>query len=181
MSGFQDLNIRPLMDKYKLENFIETGCHTGCGITHALNSGLKNIYSCDIDKRFVNYCQNKFPGNCILHTHSVTFLESIVDFISGNCLFWLDAHFPEVWGGVAANEEERFPLYKELELLSKKDNIQNDVIIIDDIRVIISEDNPIKQTFDKRCEVYGHTIKEITDLFPNHNSEVVDFQEGLLF
>jgi hypothetical protein len=181
MSGFQDLNITPLVQKCNLENFIETGCHTGSGIAHALSSGLKNVYSCDIDKKFVEYCQNRFPGHSIVHEHSAKFLEDTVDFISGNCLFWLDAHFPELTGGTSSNEEERFPLFKELEILSKKDNIQNDVIIIDDIRVIISEDNPIKQTFDKQYEVHGHTIKELTDLFPNHDNNLLQFQEGLLF
>jgi hypothetical protein len=181
MSGFQDINIRPVIEKYKLENFIETGCHTGSGIAHAINNGVTSIYSCDIDKKFVDYCQGRFPGHCILHMHSVKFLETTIDFISGNCLFWLDAHFPELTGGISSNEEERFPLFKELELIAKKDNVKNDVIIIDDIRVIISEDNPIKQTFDKQYEVHGHSIKELTDLFPNHESNVLQFQEGLLF
>lgn len=181
MSGFQDLNIAPLVNNFSLENFIETGCHTGSGIAHALGSGLKNIYSCDIDKKFVEYCQSRFAGSCILHMHSVKFLENTIDFISGNCLFWLDAHFPELTGGLSSNEEERFPLFKELEIISKKDNVKNDVIIIDDIRVIISEDNPIKQTFDEQYEVRGHTIKEITDLFPDHESNILQFQEGLLF
>lgn len=181
MSGFQDINIQPFIQKYNLVNFIETGCHTGSGIAHAINSGILNIYSCDIDKKFVDYCQGRFPGHCILHMHSVNFLENTVDFISGNCLFWLDAHFPELTGGTSSNEEERFPLFKELELIAKKDDVKNDVIIIDDIRVIISEDNPIKQTFDKQYEVHGHSIKELTDLFPDHESNILQFQEGLLF
>ena len=181
MSGFQDINIRPLIEKYNLVNFVETGCHTGSGINHAINNGLKSIYSCDIDKKFVDYCKDRFPGSCIIHTHSVKFLEDNVDLISGNCLVWCDAHFPELTGGTSSNEEERFPLFKELEILSKKDGVEYDVIIVDDIRVLISEDNPIKQTFDKQYEVHGHTVKELTDLFPKHRSEIVNFQEGLLF
>lgn len=181
MSGFQDINIRPLIERYDLVNFVETGCHTGSGINHAINSGLKNIYSCDIDLKFVNYCKERFSSSYIEHTHSVKFLENNVNFMPGNCLFWLDAHFPELTGGTSSNEEERFPLFKELELLSKKDGVEHDVIIVDDIRVLISEDNPIKQTFDKQYEVHGHTVKELTDLFPKHRWEIVNFQEGLLF
>jgi hypothetical protein len=180
MSGFQDINIRPLIEKYTLINFIETGCHTGSGINHAINSGMKNIYSCDIDIKFVKMCQQIFPGAYIVHGHSVNFLKNIVDIIPGNCLIWLDAHFPALTGGVANNEEENFPLFKELEVLSKKDGIEEDVIIVDDIRVIISDDNPIKQDFDDQYKIRGATIKQLTDLFPNHNHEIVNFQEGLL-
>jgi hypothetical protein len=180
MSGFQDINIKPYLDKYKLINFVETGCHTGSGITHAVQNGLKGIYSCDIDPKFVNHCRNIFPGAFIYNQHSVDFLRTIVDLIPGNCLFWLDAHFPELTGGKSENEEQRFPLFEELKVLSKKDGIEHDVIFIDDIRVIISDDNPIKQDFDDQYKIHGSSIKDLTDLFPEHNSEVVNFQEGLL-
>jgi hypothetical protein len=180
MSGFQDLNIRPFLDQYKISNFIETGCHTGSGIRHAVINGIQNIYSCDIDKKFVDICHQQFPNAIIMHSHSVDFLNGIVEIIPGNCLFWLDAHFPELTGGTSKNEEERFPLFKELEILSKKSDIENDVILVDDIRVIISEDNPIKQDFDDQYKIYGTSIKDLTDLFPKHKAEILNFQEGLL-
>ncbi len=181
MSGFQNINIEPLIDRYEIENFIETGCHTGSGIAHALQSGIHNIYTCDIDLKFVELCRNRFQGITAMHKHSVDFLKEIADVIPGASIIWLDAHFPELTGGKSNNKEEWFPLLEELKVLSKKDGVEHDVIIIDDIRVIISEDNPIKQDFDKQYEIHGHTIKEITDLFPNHKSEVLNFQEGLLF
>jgi hypothetical protein len=181
MSGFQDLNIKPFLNKYQISNFVETGCHTGSGIRHAIMNGIQNIYSCDIDKKFVDACQQQFPQAIIMHQHSVDFLDGIANIIPGNCLFWLDAHFPELTGGKSNNEEERFPLFKELALLSKKDGIEKDVILVDDIRVIISPDNPIKQEFDDQYKIHGTTIKQLTDLFPNHKSEIVNFQEGLLF
>lgn len=181
MSGFQDLNITALIKQYQLINFIETGCHTGSGIYHAFANGLTNIYSCDIDKKFVDICQNRFPDAVVSHLHSVDFLTEILDIIPGNCLFWLDAHFPELTGGISKTEEERFPLFKELELISKKPDVENDVILVDDIRVIISDDNPIKQEFDDQYKIMGSSLKDLIDLFPQHNSEIINFQEGLLF
>lgn len=180
MSGFQDLNIKPFITDYQISNFVETGCHTGSGIQHALVNGIENIYSCDIDKKFVDICRHRFPGAMIVNSHSVDFLNDIVEIIPGNCLFWLDAHFPELTGGTSKNEEERFPLFKELQVISKKTDIEKDVILIDDIRVIISDDNPIKQEFDDQYKIYGTTIKDLTDLFPNHKAEILNFQEGLL-
>ena len=181
MSGFQDIDIAPLLNQYQITNFVETGCHTGSGIRHAIINGIQNIYSCDLDQKFVTYSKEQFPEAIIMHKHSVDFLSEVANVIPGNCLIWLDAHFPELTGGTSNSAEERFPLFKELELLSKKDGIEHDVIIVDDIRVIISEDNPIKQTFDKQYEIHGTTIKQLTDLFPKHKSQIVDFQEGLLF
>ncbi len=181
MSGFQDINIVPLVQQYKLVNFVETGCHTGSGLAHAIRCGLVNIYSCDIDKKFVDYCKQQFGDRVYVeHKHSVDFLTDIVDVLPGNCLFWLDAHFPELTGGTSSNAEERFPLFKELQVISKKYDVEKDLIIIDDIRVIISDDNPIKQEFDDQYKITGTTIKDLVDLFPNHDSEIVDFQEGLL-
>lgn len=179
MSGFQDLDISIYIKNYGVENFVETGCYTGDGINHAMRYGLK-AYSCDIDKRYAEYCKQRFSDAYVMHAHSIDFLNVILDVIPGKCLFWLDAHFPELTGGVSNNNEEFFPLIKELELLSKKPDIEKDVIIIDDIRVIISADNPIKQEFDDKYKIYGTTIKQLTNLFPNHDNEIRDFQEGLL-
>lgn len=180
MSGFQDLNISYYIQKYGVENFVETGCYTGDGINHALAHGL-TAYSCDIIPKYVAHCKARFgPGTYIYTKHSADFLTDIVDVIPGRCLFWLDAHFPELYDGVSKTKEEFFPLVKELQIVSKKPGVENDVILVDDIRVIISDDNPIKQEFDERYKIYGNTIKELTDLFPNHNSEIVNFQEGLL-
>lgn len=180
MSGFQDINIQPYIRRHNLVNFIETGCHTGSGIQHAIANGLPNIYSCDINKQFVDLCRYRFPNAYIMHKHSVDFLNEVVDVLPGNSLFWLDAHFPELTGGVSSNQEEFFPLFNELKVLSEISGIENSVIMIDDIRVIQSDDNPIKQEFDDKYKIYGTTIKDLTDLFPNHNYEVVNFQEGLL-
>ncbi len=181
MSGFQDLNIKPLIDKYQLVNFVETGCYTGDGIAHAFRNGLEQVYSCDINPSYVRMCRAKFPNASIHTLHSVAFLDLVCDVIPGHCLFWLDAHFPELYGQQSNTQEEYFPLFKELETISKKPDVEKDVIIVDDIRVIISNDNPIKQDFDEQYKIRGTTLKQLVDLFPNHNHELVDFQEGVLF
>lgn len=180
MSGFQTLNIQKLVKDYKIDNFIESGCFTGDAIRHALTNGIKNIYTCDINLIYVNHCKNQFPNAYVAHQHSVPFFKEILDVIPGNCFFWCDGHYPELYGQKSLNQEEWFPLFEEVKIISKKPGIETDIIFIDDIRVIISDDNPVKQVFDKQYEIHEHSLKEIIDQFPNHTCEVLNYQEGIL-
>ena len=55
-------------------------------------------------------------------------------------MFWLDAHFPGAEEGLNDYNDEsreiyRLPLEKELEIISKRTGVYNDVIIIDDLRI----------------------------------------------
>jgi hypothetical protein len=63
----------------------------------------------------------------------------------GNCLFWLDAHFPGADAGMARydaamDEDIRLPLEKELTIIHECRKNCNDLLIIDDMRVY--EDGP---------------------------------------
>jgi len=55
-------------------------------------------------------------------------------------LFWLDAHLPDFYdnsfGNDYLNNKEIFiPLEKELRIIKESKNIENDVFIIDDLRI----------------------------------------------
>lgn len=183
MSGLQDIRLQELISKYSIENFIETGSHEGTGINYVLHNGIANIYSCDINKYYVDICKAKFPNATILHCSSVDFLNEVQDLIPGPSLIWLDAHLGYyLYGSDNKDVNMNLPLWDEVVILAKKDGIEKDIILIDDIRIINSEDNI---TFDKSLkeeyQMKNITIKMITDLFPKHNYELLNWQEGVLF
>lgn len=136
--GFADLT-----RTYSLSQFVETGCYMGEGLSYAQQVGYVNMYSCDIDNTRVVDCQSKFPNSVILHQESVSFLEQVLPQVHGATMFWLDAHYPADYGQVES-VETKFPVIEEILRIKKyKSNYQQDVIIIDDIRVLDSPDNPL--------------------------------------
>ena len=136
MSDINQLeNLSSLIQKYNLQNFVETGCFEGNALKIAKDYKLKS-FSCDINIFFVELCKNKFPEAIIKCSDSFLFLEKIIPTILNQTLFWLDAHLPSDYG-ITGKQEQIWPLYKELELIKKlKPNFQNDVIICDDMHAI---------------------------------------------
>lgn len=139
--------IKDLVEQYipTFKNFVETGCYLGTGIHNALDSfGIKeeNVYSCDVMERHVQECKNKFPKATLIQSNSVSFLKQILPELTGETLYWLDAHYPNLFG-YGWDDEIRTPLFEELELIKTlKKDYQNDVIVCDDMRVIRDTDNP---------------------------------------
>lgn len=101
--------------------------------------GLSLVYlGCDTDPEAVRICKELAPAGIFALEPSTTFLRKILAEptpFAMPTLWFLDAHF--------GNHEDDFPLLAELELVAAmKPNVQNDVIICDDIRVIADEANP---------------------------------------
>jgi hypothetical protein len=76
----------------------------------------------------------------IIHDNSIDALKNTISKIEGNCLFWLDAHFPGAEEGLSGynetkQDEIKLPLEKEIELLASRKDKYQDVIIIDDLRI----------------------------------------------
>ena len=68
--------------------------------------------------------------------------------MEGNCIFWLDAHYPGAEEGIKRynDEQEEFvklPLQKELELIAARANRFQDLILVDDLRIY--EEGPFKK------------------------------------
>ena len=181
MSGFQDIQIRPIIVQHGLANFIETGCHTGDGLVWARHNGLLNLYSCDIMQNYVNMCKQKIPTASIFLQDSATFLTTVLPFVNDPCLFWLDAHLGHIfYGSPITDKDINFPLVTELDIIRKKENVKKDVIIIDDTRIIRSTDNETyEEGLDERYYMDNLTIQQIRDWFPNHDVKLIKFQQGL--
>ena len=139
MGDLRIFNLRELKEKFNLKYFVETGTLFGEGVDHALNHGFDDVYSIEIDKELYDRAITKYAFNAGVNIIHGSSHEKIKDLLSldGNCLFWLDAHFPSADCNKKSYIDEkdmeiRAPLQIEIELLSQRKNKYKDVIIADD-------------------------------------------------
>jgi hypothetical protein len=170
----QAINIENVLDFYEIENFIETGTGIGEVVSDisSINSNL-NIHTIEIEPQLYN--KNKVS---LSHLKNVNFhlgessevLPSIVKGLSGNTLFWFDAHFPGADFGLASYGDEkdidkRLPLKKELEITKNGKDVTNDVIVIDDLRIY--EDGDFESGNWNERDKYGSEgiVEVVEELF----------------
>tara|TARA_R110000824_G_scaffold76499_1_gene193771 strand:+ start:3925 stop:4515 length:591 start_codon:yes stop_codon:yes gene_type:complete len=146
--------------KSKSNTFIETGCHFGGSLTHAINGGYKNLYSCDINKARVDHCLSELSSKCdvlrIDYSSSLDFFKKLLPIIDTDATFWLDAH--DEGGGV--------PTFDELALIKELFADKASTIIIDDIPLyfnntipeLIAKIKEINKDYNIRME-YIHSNK----------------------
>lgn len=183
MTWLSNLNIKQYNEKYTLKNFVETGCYQGKGIAQAFVSGYENVYSCDIGLNFVEMCRKQYPIAQIEHTESMEFLKNLLPKLKGKTLFWLDAHFPELYGTNNNDDELRIPLIAEIELIKKyKKGYKNDVILCDDMRTFRSKDNPRYRPgeIDDKFYIDVDWIEFENILSTTHNSHLINDYDGVM-
>jgi len=164
--------------KYELTTFVETGCEDGEGLRLAKDYGFQenHLFSCDIRKEAALNVSKLFPKATIVCSDSVNFIEKIANSVAEPTLFWLDAHFPSLY---KSEKGTRWPLFQELEFLKKKKNIENDVIICDDMRVLKSSQNP-RFNIGELEEISNYLIEVDWDAFTNTFSDTHDSQSILV-
>jgi hypothetical protein len=113
--------------------YIETGTYMGDGVTSVLGM-YDQIHSIELSEKWYKYNKEKFKDNKEVHIHhgdSKKVLPVLLETIKEPVTIFLDAHYS---GEFTSLGEEEVPLLKELELLYSRD--QNDIIIIDDCRLL---------------------------------------------
>ena len=152
-------DLKGLIDKYGLKVYAETGCFQGDGLRTARELGLE-CYSCDINPESCAFCADL---GFIFNEDSCVFLRRIIGLGEFPPTLWfLDAHFPKMYG----MEGERWPLPNELRILSGKKGIERDVIICDDMQAIQDPDNWARQAGQGHdWEAVDGTIAELTAPF----------------
>ena len=174
--------VHQLIAQFNINNFVETGCADGSALRYMLPSGI-NLYSCDINPAMASQCQREFTEAEIIATNSLDFFDIINKKIEGPCLFWLDAHFPEYHGFKMDTTEFDLPLYAELLKIKEKAHYEKDVIIMDDIRVIDSPDNPrfIRGEIDGIVPLEKRSLQAFIDVFVDtHNYHLYHEDQGYL-
>jgi hypothetical protein len=124
--------------------FVETGTLRGDGVDYALQYDFDKIYSIEIDDELYDQARIKYQHNDsveILKGSSSDVLPDLITNISGNILFWLDAHFPGADAGKTTyrhccdnlDYDTNMPLEVELRAIANRQDQYSDVIVIDDL------------------------------------------------
>lgn len=154
--------IESLIQTFGLGTLIETGCYEGDGIEQALRLKLRSIYTCDIGLKWIEHCKERFPGAHVFHGKSVDVLPEMCRQVEGPSLFWLDAHLPEMYGH--SDDTAKMPVLEELDIIRyNKRHFERDVIVVDDTRIIKSDDNMRFRESENICcdPIEGISIADI--------------------
>lgn len=122
-----------LTKQQKTNIYIETGSYMGNGIKEVLPH-YKKIHSIELSKKWFNYNLEQFKNNHNVKIHlgdSKNILPKLLAEIDEPVTAYLDAHYS---GKFTSFGEEETPLLFELEIL--KNRIYDDIIIVDDCRLL---------------------------------------------
>lgn len=142
MTELTAVPVKEYKDRFALTAFVETGCYHGDGLVEARRVGFEFLVSCDLQADAVSQSRQRVPEALIAQNESVQFLLDVCGALLEPTLFWLDAHFPQMHGGVD-EPHTKMPLLEELAMIKQfKRGYERDVIICDDIHVIADPNNP---------------------------------------
>jgi hypothetical protein len=201
MGTLRYFDLEKLKNKYNCDFLVETGTFKGDSVKYASSFSFKKIFSIEIYPKLALECHELFKDVAniqILNTSSTIGLELVSQELDGNCIFWLDAHFPGSDVGDTSYAEEQddkinVPLIEELKIISQRENKYQDVILIDDLRLF--EEVPPEagvRSFDEHMVVIGQPEVKRTDvinfnlantiqkLFPQKTVTKQWFHEGYL-
>jgi hypothetical protein len=136
----------------KTSHYIETGTYLGDGIRSMLGN-YEHIHSIELSEKWYNHNVEQFKNHSNVKMYlgdSKQILPSLLNSIKEPVTIYLDAHYS---GGSTAFGEEETPLLCELQILKNRE--YNDIIIIDDCRLLgskgtcgCSPDHPVYPTMD---------------------------------
>ncbi len=143
MGSIKRFHIARIKKEFNCNYFFETGTWKGDGVAYAQQFGFDHIYSSEIIPEIANRAKKRFQNDKnieILTGNSTDILKNTLASIPGNCIFWLDAHFPGAEEGLEkynAFEDEtiKLPLEEEILAIKRLREGFKDVILIDDLRI----------------------------------------------
>ena len=174
--------------------YFETGTGHGFSLTYALASDRFDfLYSVEIDAETFQRAEmlfGVFPKLQLIHSDSASALRATLPSLSGgtSILFFLDAHFPgetsSSFAGYKADvpEDLRLPLHAELQLIRDLRPHNQDVIIVDDLRIY--EDGPYEAGnmpgFQETLAKEQKNIDFVHRIFPERTIERDYRRQGFL-
>ena len=208
MGSLKRFDLNRIIKDYNIAYLFETGTFLGDGVAYAQQSNFKKIFSVEIIPQIAADARKRFANDTsveIITADSISALQKTLPTLNENIIFWLDAHFPGADAGLTHydadnNEELRLPLTKELATISKLRVNNNDVFILDDLRIY--EDGPyelgnvptdalpktnrnlnfVYEYFDKSHFIIKSYLDEgYTILFPKKRYKKVHFKWSNLF
>lgn len=189
MGSLYRFDLAPIVTKYGLKTFVETGTARGNSLAWAAgNPDFEHLLSCEIEPLLAAGAIARFNEDqrvCISRMESSLFISLFATSGLPPALIFLDAHYPGAgyglgdYAGTGRHEGTILPL--GFELISLKARPPKDVIIIDDLRIYELgdyEDGNLPEG------VPGAPIKDgarwICDMFPNHRHLKLTQDQGYL-
>jgi len=138
-------DVPALVHEYGLRIFAETGTHEGEGLKLALRFGFMRAYSIEANPRLcqkaIENVSKSFPRERfeIRNEKSPQGVDWILRQLDAPTLWWLDAHFPAMYGDDMTAEE--LPFFGEVQRIVTAGR-EHDVIIADDMQVWLDMSTP---------------------------------------
>ena len=211
MGTLRHFDLSHYIRHHNCKTLVETGTFKGESIDYSLAYNFEQIYSIELYDSLAKQAKEKFKTNEnveIIHNSSVEGLKKIAPNLNTNCVFWLDAHFPgsdigEKDYGSESDNSINVPILKELEIIAKRQDKFDDVIIIDDLRLFCPVPQHIQELWDQNPlhgvdgfnnhmerTNRGHVkredfikfdlVKEVEKMFPDHRYLCIWHAEGYL-
>jgi len=121
-----------MVDRYELETIVETGLSNGTGCLYAQTLPFKKIFSIEFYERKIETAQLAGIADdsrvTLICADAPVGIGEILSKLQGNVCWWLDAHSPRE----KDDPDRRFPLQRELTVITQGRDIQNDLFIVDD-------------------------------------------------
>lgn len=182
MGAIYRFDLDLIKQKFNIENYVETGTGEGMCLKHAMQTPFKRYISCEIYPQVFEKVKDKFPGAELIQDSSKHMLEDILPTLTGNTIFFLDAHFPGADFHFESyhnnpRSDESLPLEIELNLIKQYRTGFNDVIIIDDLRIY--KDGPYEGgNWEYRRDVGRDDDAFIHSILKDMNKEIyVDYRD----
>lgn len=130
--------LRQLKNKYSLKTLVETGTYLGDTL-YSLYNDFNHLYSIELSPEYYKKAKqrfNKYSKIHIIQGDSGKELFKLVPSLNEPVLFWLDGHYS---GGLTAKGDKECPIYEELDAIFNSS--QNHVVVIDDARLFVGEND----------------------------------------
>jgi hypothetical protein len=146
--------------RHGIELLIETGTFEGEMVRKCHNK-FRDIYTIELDPKLADRARNRlgrYKNIQIIQGDSAELLNGLLLNIKIPAVFWLDAHYS---GGITAKSDKETPLLEELEAIWQH-GIGEHVILIDDIRLLDTENYPTKD----------EVIQKLLDINPDYTIQI---------
>lgn len=200
MGLISNFDIEAIKKDNNLAYFVETGTGEGTALTHCLKFNFVKYLSVEILGESFRLAKSKFASydNVVLFNGtSASQLPLMIKDIpkESNILFWIDAHLSSAYSKSSSITVKRsdgswdddrdlattFPLENELKIIKSNRNTDNDVFIIDDLRIYENESCEHGNAPGDHKHPAKNDIQFVYDLFEDTHTITKDYRhEGYI-